>query len=95
MTDENSITLPIGYVAIPVEEYVGLIECNERYDTLLSALYDAASLSWRKNSLSFDSEKINPVLRGINPRSYNYCLKELKKLDCEAELKEVNEAAEE
>lgn len=93
MINENSITLPVGYVAIPVEEYVGLIECNERYDTLLSTLYEAASLSWTKDSLTFNGEKISPVLSGINPSSYSYCMKKLKDMEIEAELIKANEAA--
>ena len=44
MTDKD-ILLPVGYVAIPVEEYVDLIQINDRHDTLLAVLYGTGCLS--------------------------------------------------
>ena len=83
MTDRDTL-LPIGYVAVPVEEYVDLIATNDRYDSLRYALYDNATLSWDKNNLRFDDEKVSSVLSAIDNRYFgtlNRMKKEAEELE--------------
>jgi hypothetical protein len=87
--ESKDILMPIGYIAIPVEEYVDLIETNDRYDTLLSVLYDNSCLSWNGKSLAFDDEAVSTVLCVIHNR-YHKLLKKFQ--DERAEIEKEKEA---
>ena len=78
---ENLMSIENGYVCIPVEEYVDLIETNQFFDVLLDTLFMNARLSWNETSLSFDDGSLGVILRAYNSRRYDGTINRLQKLE--------------
>jgi len=81
---EGKMVIEKGYICIPVEEYVDLIETNQFMDVLLESLFMNARLSWNEKALSFDSDSLGVILKGFRAWRYNGTFDRLIKLQKES-----------
>lgn len=59
-------------------EYTRMVQKCDRYDTLVSALMDDATLRWRPGLLALSAESASIVLKHIEQLNYRFKLNELE-----------------
>lgn len=86
--ESNNTTIPVDYVAIPIDEYAEMIRDCEMYVVLLDALEKAAFLSDFETHLEFNGEDVSTILQAIAPKMYFRTKRELKNDKAREEAKE-------
>ena len=71
------MSIPVGYVAIPLEEYADLVESNHDLSCLLEAIYSSSILSMGEDYLVINSYDVCKVLKAID-RSYGAMIQMVK-----------------
>lgn len=75
----RTITVPEDYIAIPITEYVELINDGQILAMMLNCLFDNAYLSYDKSELRFSDNSITALLKSSQYATrYRLNLEELK-----------------
>lgn len=78
MEKNNGLT---DKITITRGEYDALKSTDHKCELLISALIDTSELSYNKESIVFDDEKINFILNLIEPYDYSARLRALKEAE--------------